>query len=175
MLLLPDVDGGRRHGFREVVEVAGEADFRPDEWQAIQRAVTVAGVLVAYAEGGGDDIRDEVFAITQLLSAARQDVNQLVREAVRVRFQPGIVPGMRYADYEAPALEAIHAAVAAIQARSPEDVAPFQAFLLSLAEAAANAHKEGGFAGIGGTRVSAAEAAAIDRVKRAAGIPLATG
>ncbi|HXM55805.1 MAG TPA: hypothetical protein VOB72_10480 [Candidatus Dormibacteraeota bacterium] len=151
--------------------MAGEADFTPDEWQAIQKAVTVAGVLVAYAEGGRNDILDEVFAITQLLGAARSDPNQLLREAARMRFQPGIQPGMKYADYEAPALEAIRTAVAAVLARSPGDVAVFRAFLVKLAEAAANAHKEGGFAGVGGTRVSPAEAVAIARVKQAAGIP----
>ena len=50
---------------------------------------------------------------------------------------------------------------------APETLRP----LVELALVAANAHKEGGFAGVGGTRVSPAEAVAIARVKQAAGIP----
>jgi hypothetical protein len=51
--------------------------------------------------------------------------------------------------------------------KAPEDLPAFRSFLLDLAEAAANAHKEGGLGGIGGVRVTAAEAAAIDRVRKA--------
>src|SRR2546430_17351175 len=97
MLLLPDVDGGRRHGFREVLEVAGEADFRPDEWQAIQRAGTVAGVLIAYAEGGGGDIRDEGLPNPQLLSAARPGVNPLAPGAGEGAVPPAHRPALRAA------------------------------------------------------------------------------
>jgi hypothetical protein len=85
-------------------------------------------------------------------------------------FPTGLRPGVPLADYERSALEAIRAATAAVRARAPRDAGAFQAFLVQVAEAAANAHREGGILGFGGVLVTAAEAAAIARVKRAAGI-----
>jgi hypothetical protein len=46
----------------------------------------------------------------------------------------------------------------------PEEVAEYKRFVYGLAEAVANAHKEGSFLGVGGTRVSAREQAILDRV-----------
>ncbi len=47
---------------------------------------------------------------------------------------------------------------------SPEDVDAYKRFVLAVAQAAAEAHKEGGFIGIGGRRVSAEEQAALDDI-----------
>jgi hypothetical protein len=158
---------------REGGAVAGEADFTPDEWLTMRRAVAAAGVIVSLAEGGGDDVLSEVFAITQHLRRARMGhENRLIRELANMQnFGTGLRPGMRPAEYEGPALEAIRAAAACVVARSPADAAAFRTFLVELGEAAANAHREGGLAGVGGIRVTAAEAAAIARIRRAAGLP----
>jgi hypothetical protein len=151
--------------------VAGQADFTPDEWMTMRRAMISAGVLVSLSEGGGADMLDEIFAILQRLRGTRiQGDNQLLRELADIpSFESGLRPGMKVAEYEGSALDLIRSAVAAVQARSPSDLAAFRAFLVELAEVAANAHKEGGVAGMGGVRVTRAEAAAISRVKRAAG------
>jgi hypothetical protein len=135
-------------------------------------AMTSAGIVVALSEGGGDDMLSEVFAITQRLSGAgRNHPNQLVRElASMAHFQTGMRPGMKRAVYEEQALTAIRAATALLTTRAPDDLQAFRAFVVDLAEAAANAHKEGGFGGLGGVRVTAAEAAAIGRVKKALGL-----
>jgi hypothetical protein len=151
--------------------MAGQADFTPDEWVTMRGALMSAGIVVALSEGGGDDMLSEVFAITQRLSGAgRSHPNQLVRElASMAHFQTGMRPGMKRAVYEEEALAAIRTATALIGTRAPEDLGAFRAFVVDLAEAAANAHKEGGFGGMGGIRVTAAEAAAIARVKKALG------
>jgi hypothetical protein len=135
-------------------------------------AMTSAGIVVALSEGGGDDMLSEILAITQRLSGAgRSHPNQLVRElASMAHFQTGMRPGMKRAAYEEEALTAIRTATALLVTRAPEDLPAFRAFLVDLAEAAANAHKEGGFGGMGGVRVTAAEAAAIVRVKKALGL-----
>ncbi len=49
---------------------------------------------------------------------------------------------------------------------SPEDADAYRTFVLSVARAAAAAHKEGGFIGIGGKRISDEEQAAIDDIGR---------
>ena len=151
--------------------MAGEANFTRDEWQTMRRAVSVVGVVVSLAEGGGDDMREELFAITQHLRGARMThANQLVRELAGMPFQSGLQPGMSREAYERTALEVVRAATATVATRAPGDLETFRSFLLELAEVAANAHREGGFMGMGGVQVTAAEEAAIERVKRAAGI-----
>jgi hypothetical protein len=152
--------------------MAGQADFSPDEWMTMRSAMMSAGIVVALSEGGGDDMLSEVFAITQRLSGAgRNHPNQLVRElASMAQFQTGMRPGMKRAVYEAEALAAIRTATVLLTTRAPDDLGAFRAFVVDLAEAAANAHKEGGFGGMGGIRVTAAEAAAIARVKKALGL-----
>jgi hypothetical protein len=152
--------------------LAGEADFTPHEWVTLRRAAISAGVLVARSEGGGDDMMTEIFAVQQHLHAARRSSShQLVRELASTRqFGTGMRPGMTRADYEEEALEAIRAAVDIVARRAPADLGAFRAFVVQLAEVAANAHEEGGFAGVGGVRVTPAEASAIARVRRACGL-----
>lgn len=151
--------------------MAGEADFTPDEWQVMRHALTCAGVVVSIAEGGGDDMISEMLAVTQMVrAAARNHPNQLVRELANMtHFQSGLRPGIERAAYEEQALAAMLAASKMIEAKAPADLPAFRGFLIELAEAAANAHREGGLAGLGGVRVTAAEASAIARVKKALG------
>jgi hypothetical protein len=156
--------------------MAGESDFTPDEWLTMQKAMAAAGVLVSVSEGGkASDMLKEMFAVTQLVGAARRsDPNQLVRELASMRnFQSGWRAGESRAEreqYERTALAAIRGATAIISARSPEDLEPFRRFLVTLAEAAANANVEGGFMGMGGVRVSDSERATIQRIKDALGL-----
>ncbi len=128
-----------------------------------------AAVLVSLAEGGGEDMIPEMLAVSEhLLSARRSHKSQLCRELADIqRFQSGFQAGMSVAEYEGPALESISAAMKLVATRTPSESRAFREFLIGLAETAANAHKEGSFMGIGGSRVSQAEAAAIAKVKRA--------
>ncbi len=152
--------------------MAGETDFTPDEWLTVRRAITAAGVIVALAEGGGDDMLSEIFAVTQTIRGAGfGHGNRLVRElAAMPHFSTGLRPGMRSPEYEAESLPMIRAAAAIVRSRAPDDLNEWRGFVCELAETAARAHKEGGVAGIGGILVTAAEAAAIERVRQAAGL-----
>ena len=51
----------------------------------------------------------------------------------------------------------------------PEESAEYRQFVLSVAQRVAEAGKEGGFLGIGGTRVSAVETRAIEEIAAALG------
>ncbi len=151
--------------------MAGRSDFTPDEWLAMRRAMFSAGVIVSVCEGGGQDMRIENFAILDGLRGARiGHPNLLVRELANApNFGSGLRPGMTPAEYEGPALETIRYAASCVAARAPADLEAFQGFLVHLAELAANAHVEGGIMGVGGTRISAREAAAIQRIRKALG------
>lgn len=56
---------------------------------------------------------------------------------------------------------------AAVKAKSPADAAAYAAMLVNVAQRTAEASKEGGFLGIGGTRVSKEEQAALDAIRAA--------
>jgi hypothetical protein len=64
-------------------------------------------------------------------------------------------------------LTAVNASVAAVKAHAPAESKAFNDALFAVATAAANASKEGGFLGIGGTLVSKEEQAALDTLKAA--------
>jgi hypothetical protein len=65
-------------------------------------------------------------------------------------------------------LGVIKSAVATVAAKSPSDAASYRRFLTSVATGVAEASKEGGFLGIGGTLVSDSEKVAIEEVTGAA-------
>ena len=68
-------------------------------------------------------------------------------------------------------LERVKSTVALVDAKAtPAEAQAYKSMLVSVAEQAANASKEGGFLGFGGVRVSDKEQAFIAEVKAAAGI-----
>ena len=66
-------------------------------------------------------------------------------------------------------IEIVKAGAAAVAAKSPGELQAYKSTILSVAQASAEASKEGGFLGIGGTLVSKEEQAAIDAIKAALG------
>ena len=50
------------------------------------------------------------------------------------------------------------------QKASPEEVEAYKGFAMAVAQAAANAHREGGFLGVGGKDVSDEERRALDEL-----------
>lgn len=68
-------------------------------------------------------------------------------------------------------LDCVRSAVALVASKaSPAEAGAYKAMLVSVAEQAADASKEGGFLGVGGVRVSDKEKAFIAEVKGAAGV-----
>jgi hypothetical protein len=61
-------------------------------------------------------------------------------------------------------------AVAAVAAKSPQEAQEFRAWLMSIARGAAEAAKEGGFLGFGGTQVSEKEQSALSQLSAALGV-----
>ncbi|MCS6847593.1 MAG: DUF937 domain-containing protein [Anaerolineae bacterium] len=61
----------------------------------------------------------------------------------------------------------IREGVAAVKAKSPGDAAAYTSMVMNVAQKTAEAAKEGGFLGIGGTRVTKEEQAALDAIRAA--------
>ena len=66
-------------------------------------------------------------------------------------------------------LNLVKRSIATVAAASPIESAAYGQFLVEVATTVAAASKEGGFLGLGGTRINDAERAAIDQIKSAVG------
>jgi hypothetical protein len=150
--------------------VATKADFNAEEWSTLVEAPLLAGMRVVAAERGGT-IRESV-AVSKVYAAARQAHGESELLDALVSSPPGVNPQQltQGGDVAALADARLREALGLIDAKAaPEDAQAYRRFVIDVARAAAEAHKEGGFVGIGGKPVSEKEQAAIDEVERALG------
>jgi hypothetical protein len=140
--------------------MAGKADFTPDEWATMQRALMGAVTMVMMADGGRkiETIREMGAVHRQLAEHREQHHSQLVRELADV---PEV-------EDEAATLASLRAAVAAVGGKAPGETAAFRELVLGACQAAAEAVGSGPF-GIGGQKVNEHEEAVLDRIRDALG------
>ena len=146
--------------------MATKADFNADEWSTIVEAPLLAGMRVVGA-GRGGTIRESL-AIGRVYSEARraQGASELLDELVS---SPPAVDTQRLTgagDLTAVSGDRLREALRLLSEKgAPGDAEAYKAFVLSVAQAAAEAHKEGGFIGIGGKQISDEEQAALDEIR----------
>jgi len=146
--------------------MATKADFNAEEWSTVAEAPLLAGMRVV-AAGRGGTLRESL-AMGRVYSEARQrhGQNELLDELVSS--PPSVDPqrlqgrGDLAAASDGQLREAVRVL---IEKGSPADVDAYKRFVVDVAQAAAEAHKEGGFIGIGGKQVSDEEQAALDEVR----------
>lgn len=149
-----------------------KAEFNAEEWSQVLEGPPIAGMIVVTAQRGGT-IRESL-SMGQAYKDAREahEGPELIGEILRSN--PEVDP----AGYKTPeelnerGLRQLRDAVALLEAKGqPDEVEAYRAFVLSVAERVAQAHKSGGFLGIGGSKVSEKEQAALDQVRDALGSP----
>lgn len=148
-----------------------KADFNAEEWSTVVEGPVLAGMRVVAASRGGT-IRESL-AMGKVYAAAREGLSasELLDELVasppgldRRKVQEG-------SDIKTVVDEGLRASVALIDEKAtPEEAEAYKQFVASVAEAAARAHKEGGFIGIGGKEVSPEEQAALDEIRATLGL-----
>jgi hypothetical protein len=140
--------------------VATKTDFTEEEWKALQSGVGGAGMLVAISDAGFWDTFKEASALSKHVSAAHtNNESALVREiADHLHASPFGVTASP-AEIQSGTVDSLHAAVAALQAKSPEDLDAYKAFVLDVAQSVAEAAHG----------VSAPETEAIETIKGALG------
>lgn len=146
--------------------MTSRAQFSADEWAVITEAPLLAGERVAAVERGG--ALRERFAIGQVYPAARELHGESALLDELVASKPAVDrKEMRAATDQAATSNArLQVALAILQAKAtPEDVDAYKGFVLAVAQTAAEAHREGGFVGIGGAEVSEREQAALDEIR----------
>ena len=147
-----------------------KADFNAEEWSTVVEAPLLAGLRVVAADRGGT-VRESL-AMGQVYAQARQQHGQSELLDELVSSPPAMnQERLREAgDVAAATTARLRDAVATLERHAtPDEVAAYRRFVVDVAEAAARAHKEGGFVGIGGKQVSEAEQAALDEVAAAVG------
>lgn len=148
-----------------------KADFNAEEWETVTQGPLLAGTLVAAAHRGGT-IRESV-AMAKAYTEARkqQGASELLDQLAA---SPPAVQASRLqqgGDLESVVTGHLREAVGILEPKAtPEDVEAYKDFVVHVAMAAAEAHKEGGFLGIGGEHISAEEKKALDKIAAVLGI-----
>ena len=157
-------------------------DYSDEEWKNIKAAPMMAGLYVAMAASSGPiDTVKEASAMAQSLAKLAQQgsTSQLIsalidevkpKEGQAVQTQETISINVSTAEeLRSATIDTMQQANAALAKASPEEAAQYKQVVMSIAQHVAEAGKEGGFLGIGGTRVSDPETKAIQEIAAALG------
>lgn len=153
-----------------------KADYTKEEWDLLIKAPLMAAMAVVAASPSGPiGVFKELFAAGKGLVEGERASNPLIAAVVsdvKAGARPPL-PAERPTDIQRVKDQALQACrdVAALLARkAPRDGDGYKRWLVETAQRAAEAAKEGGFLGIGGTRISDAEKGALADVAGALGV-----
>jgi len=139
--------------------MATRTDFTDDEWKAMQEGIAGAGAFVALADRGFFDSFKEANALAHHLRDAHEHSDSaLVRDLAAGHDRPfGVTSSPD--EVEQSTVAALQQAVAALEAKSPEDLPAYRQVVLDVAQSVAAAAKG----------VSPQENEALDRIRAALG------
>jgi hypothetical protein len=156
--------------------VTAKNDFSDEEWIRVRRAPFVAGMAISLADPGGpiEVTKESVATIRsatnppsreQLLAEIALDIQSMTQEKKNplgdFKVSKDAKPGQQVLDE----LRAVREIVAS--KATPEETSAFSHWLMTTAQAAADAAKEGGFLGIGAKQVSEGEKDMLDQLRTA--------
>jgi hypothetical protein len=153
-----------------------KSDFPDDEWTRVVRAPFVAGLAITLADPGGPfEVTKETMGTLkaatnppsreQLLAEVALEVQALAQQ--KQHPLKGYKPSKESPPGEQ-VLDELRTVRGIVEAKAtPEEAEAFKLWLVAAAQAAAEAAKDGGFAGIGAHLVSEREQAMLDEVRRA--------
>lgn len=144
-------------------------DYTSEEWETLKRAPIAAGLAVAYSSDSGSvgTAREE----STLLKAFDHPSDEalgtpLIMEIIAaVRAELPAISALDSNEYLQVALRTCKDARTILDAKaSANEAEGYKAWVISISQHVASESKEGGIWGIGGQRVSAAEAAALNQI-----------
>jgi hypothetical protein len=161
--------------------VATKADFTVEEWKQIERAPFMAGLAVVAASPSGPfGVLKEMFAVGKMLGEVKTQgsSNELIKALVadieagaKDLSAPEELKGKTPEQVKSVSIESCRQVAALIEQKASADEAQgFKQWLVSVSQRVAEAAKEGGFLGFGGTQVSEQEAATIKELSAALGL-----
>ena len=135
--------------------MAGKADFTSEEWDQLRKGATGAGLMVSGSDRSFMDTFKEAKSLASYLKGSRDDDSQLVRE---LSSESGTGFGVVASPSEVEGtMDSLRAAVETLQAKAPDEVENYRAFVVELAETVARSAGGG----------DEAEAAAVEKIKAA--------
>jgi hypothetical protein len=142
-----------------------KAEFNADEWSTVVEGPVLAGLRVVASHKGGTF--RESLAIGKVYTEGRQNSGDSELLDELVASPPAVQPDQLRSRDDIPRLadERLREALRILgEKATPEELEAYKRFVLAVAEAAARAHKEGGFIGIGGKEISPEEQKALDEL-----------
>ena len=158
-----------------------KADFTAEEWQQVLVLPQLAALVVVVASPSGPvGIAKEMLATSKLIAESLKATtgNALVDAVVadlkekaekKEKIEPPEMSKERNEIIEQ-CLQAFRDVAALLAQKAPEGAEGYKQWVYQAAKLSSEAAKEGGFLGMGGTRVSEAEAAALRAVAKELGI-----
>jgi hypothetical protein len=137
--------------------MATKADFTEDEWKALQKGVTGAGMLASLSDRDFTDSFGEASALAKYLSAQHGANSSALMQEVSAAKSTGFGFGDSPQEVETETFDALGTALAALSAKAPDEVAAYRELVLGAAQRVAEA--KGGLAD--------SETAAIARLEAA--------
>jgi hypothetical protein len=158
--------------------MTSKSDYTEEEWAALRRSPLVAGMAISLADPGGPiELTHETMAALKAMSDPGSDAELLVavsQDAMAMSqrhenpmgdFKPKGADAPQQITAELERVNGILSAKA-----TPEEQAAFRAWLMTAAQAAADAAKEGGFMGFHAVRVSEGEQRMLDHLREVLGV-----
>ncbi|HWE11251.1 MAG TPA: hypothetical protein VG325_18015 [Solirubrobacteraceae bacterium] len=150
-----------------------KADFNAEEWSTVVNGPLYAGMRMISADRGGT-LRESL-AMGRAYQEARQHQGESELLDELVSSPPGIDPDqVRQAGGNIAAVmsQQLREAMGILEGKAtPSELDAYKTFVMTVAQAVAGAHKEGGFLGIGGKQITDAENQALDEISVALGAP----
>lgn len=161
--------------------MATKADFNTDEWRQLLKAPGFTSlVVVAASPSGPVGVIKEMFAAGKVLAEtkAKGGQNTLVDAIMselstaegRAQAQPSELSGKSPDEARRVALDGLRQIAGLVERKAPAEADGFKRWLLALSTRVAEASKEGGFLGFGGTQVSEQEKTALTDTAKALGV-----
>jgi hypothetical protein len=144
--------------------MTGKTEFTLEEWELVLVGPPSAGLIVVTAQRGG--VFSETFAIGKAYTEARRlhGESQLLDEIVGARYDRRHARYRSAAEMKRGGLQNLRDAIALLEQKAtPEELAAYKRFVLTVVDKVANAHREGD------TDVGDSEKAAIDEIATALG------
>jgi hypothetical protein len=148
-------------------------DYSATEWKAIASAPVAAGMFITLSDASGPiGIAKEAMAVGKAITDAAQPASPEIVKAIAASVKdsgrpetPDMPMGSRAQSKQA-LTNTIRSAVDAVERHSPGEVQAYKMWLESIAKKVAEAAKEGGFLGMGGTLVSVDEEKALKELEQ---------
>ncbi len=161
--------------------MADRSTFTAEEWNQVMQGVMAAGIAVTAADPSGlwGMLKEGMASSRALLGAKTEGSPAQLATAIVEGFErsedrnaardglQAALKGAKPDEIKTRCIEAVRQAAAIVDAKAPADAAGFKSWLLQISQSVAEAAKEGGFLGFGGTPVSDAEKATLDELSGA--------